>query len=174
MRHFLPGLLLIALPATPDFQANLDKIVKLIDKNPGTIIAILGVILFFVPWIVGDFLDAIRSIVFDYFLSKLNLFGAETMWEFIFYGEEEKIKNFDHYYYNYYALDVNFGIAILLFEFFWLVPGKLVGFIKYSIAVPFCLYVFILFLIAFIFLFDAYLLRCEMNELVGKYAKREK
>ena len=161
MRHVLPGLFLIILLigsyyfTDPDhFLEQLQKIQSLAAK----IIAVLSVTAFFAAWIIGNILDVIRNII-DEITHRIF---KEQWWEFLFTANKEGVERLDEYYYNYYVLDANFAISILITL---VVSTFLCRFSRYE---WFLLILFILIAA------DAILLRIEINNVVKEHGEKYK
>jgi len=161
MSHVLPGFLFIILLIAPYYISNPDNLNCIIELS-GRIIAALGIIIFFAAWIVGNILDSFRNIIDNI------LFRDEEWWDFLFKGSKERVERLDHYYYNYYKLDLNFAIGILL-SFVLLFIGKCLGF-NYAIPISFLV---IFTLLSLVFIIEACYLREEMRHVVNKYGDEE-
>jgi hypothetical protein len=72
-----------------------------------------------IAFVVGQFLDAIRDLLEGFwecaFIQKLNWkFTKKIDWKYFFTEDEDKLKNFEAYYWIYYAFDWNLAIGIIL------------------------------------------------------------
>jgi hypothetical protein len=117
------------------------------------------VLLLLLAWILGTFIDASRNVlewVWDHYETE------KVDWTFFFSGDKDRLEHFEHYFWSFYILDADMGIAITLSVILSL-------FMKTAMA-PW--YLWLAWIVAdLVFVIDARLLRREIKDLLNAERK---
>jgi hypothetical protein len=163
MAQVLPGLLAIGISigayAWNDPTCSTWSYQR-ISHMSDSITAILGVLLFFAAWMLGNFFDAVRNVFEELFdrehKQKLDMF---------FMGDIAKAEQLHEYFCAYYETDVNFVIAIIvsaMIAICIMLPAIRIIFIV--VVVP---------LIVGVLSRDAYILHQDIKRILAKLTKEE-
>jgi len=117
-------------------------------------------------WLLGTFIDALRNLIVEDIWDRIP--NQKVNWRFFVHGETTKVTNCEKYFFSFYMIDVDLAVAIILF----LLVGPLVLRIITSQAVPaYSLAKHVLLMVvALVFGLDAFSLRKEIRDYIGKDA----
>ncbi len=158
----LPGSLILGLISFTFFNGHQEMWKGIVTSGFAGLILSSGAFLL-LAWIIGTLIDAIRNGIIESVLDKFQ----KIDWDFFFFGDREKARQFEEYFFAYYLLDFNFVISILLTLLFFL---SRLFFGGLTIPHPMLVSITLVF-VGFIFFRDAYSLRKEMKGILDKQAR---
>jgi hypothetical protein len=161
--HWVPGFFVVLIISLSAYKWGPEDQMEAFKGLTGLPVFFSGLAFVVIPFLMGQFLDAIRDLLENRLDRK-----SPINWDFFIEGDKDKLESFQEYYFIFYVFDWNLALgiilSIILFFSLWLL---------YFVHDPPWKWLFVGLVVAavglFVFIWNAMSLRGEIKKYIDKY-----